>query len=212
MLIPTLKYFLLGICFIDQRFNMERFISHTNVDVFQRGSCDSTAPLLPQGLHSGSRRKEQNLETALKASAQIPRHILLVRASDVSKLVPGTWGITVICREALEVAWQRTGIHLRHVPGNSNLPSSVSELYLLIPFLRKPLRMCASEMSQPRKRMVGYRKYTLHPGEEGGELGCQLGPGAGATRPDQRQVRELPRYFFKKMRSSHPGSGGDEPD
>lgn len=36
ILIPTLKYFLLGICGVEH-FNMESSMSHMNFDVFQRG-------------------------------------------------------------------------------------------------------------------------------------------------------------------------------
>ena len=36
MLIPTLKYFLLGICCVDQRFNMESSISHEFWHVSER--------------------------------------------------------------------------------------------------------------------------------------------------------------------------------
>lgn len=36
MLLPTLKYFLLGICRVEQHFNMENSINHVNFRMFQK--------------------------------------------------------------------------------------------------------------------------------------------------------------------------------
>ena len=172
------------------------------------GGCGSTSLLLLHFFLPGSTTKEQNLTTALRASAQMSHHSLLIKASDLSKPDVSDLGNYIHPQGGTGHHIAKSRIYKQWIPGNNNLLHDVSKIYLPYTLLQEAHQECVLLKwgSEPRKtkRWDLGRGYLTQetagrsPQDGEGELSDSCAPGM-ENRPGQRRVIRLRRHF-KKMK------------